>query len=200
MRTPYSRLNDNIGRRIRHLEAKLSRENEQMMQWGYKEQIQHLKDLRTEVQKAHKEGKDTLDYLYEKELDMKKDGNLSTSDRDIRERMEKTYTDDQEIWTDWMDEDTEQMEELFDEYSKLTQKYVGISGTEADNALLLADKFTEYRNRFGKYFDDVQAARIDKAINNLLSATSQTRRPFREAATSRQKADFSKLGILQPLA
>lgn len=197
MRSAYSRLNDNIGRRIRHLESKLSRENDKMMQWGYKENIQNLKNLRTEVQQAHKAGKDTVDFLYEKEIDMKSSGNLSTRDTDIRERKEKQMTDDERLERLWQKDGNSQMQELMDQYKKLEKKYVGVSGEEHDNAIMLADQLTDLRTRFGKFYTEDDAHRIDMMINNLLGATQETRRAYSEAQTTRERNQFKTLGILQ---
>lgn len=199
MRSQYARLNDNIGRRIRHLNEKLNNTDNPLMQKGIQDQINNLKEFRSDLQQAKREGKADTGYLYEKEIEMKNSGNLSTRDKDIKERITKSAMDDIDE-TDYSSEYiTQELRDLIDEYKSMVGKYVGISSELQQQAIMLADKASDFKTRYSSILDNETQELVMRMITNILHATSQVRRPYAEAQTSRERNQFMDFGILPDL-
>lgn len=199
MRSQYARLNDNIGRRIRHLNEKLNNTDNPLMQRGIQDQINNLKEFRSDLQQAKREGKADTGYLYEKEIEMKNSGNLSTRDKDIKERITKSAMDDIDE-TDYSSEYiTQELRDLIDEYKSMVGKYVGISSELQQKAIMLADKASDFKTRYSSILDNETQELVMRMITNILHATSQVRRPYAEAQTTRERNQFMDFGILPDL-
>ena len=199
MRSQYARLNDNIGRRIRHLNEKLNHTDNPLMQRGIQDQINNLKEFRSDLQQAKREGKADTGYLYEKEIEMKNSGNLSTRDKDIKERITKSAMDDIDE-TDYSSEYiTQELRDLIDEYKSMVGKYVGISSELQQQAIMLADKASDFKTRYSSILDNETQELVMRMITNILHATSQVRRPYAEAQTTRERNQFMDFGILPDL-
>lgn len=199
MRSQYARLNDNIGRRIRHLNVKLNNTDNPLMRRGIQDQINNLKEFRSDLQQAKREGKADSGYLYEKEIEMKNSGNLSTRDKDIKERITKSAMDDIDE-TDYSSEYiTQELRDLIDEYKSMVGKYVGISSELQQQAIMLADKASDFKTRYSSILDNETQELVMRMITNILHATSQVRRPYAEAQTTRERNQFMDFGILPDL-
>lgn len=199
MRSQYARLNDNIGRRIRHLNEKLNNTDSPTMQKGIQQQINNLKEFRSDLQQAKREGKADSGYLYEKEIEMKNSGNLSTRDKDIKERISKSEMDNMDEYEENNEYITQELRELIDDYKTLVGKYVGVSSNLLPQAIMLANRITDFRTRYGSIIDEASLNLVISMLDKLITATSAVRRPFAEAQTSRERNQFKDFGILQDL-
>lgn len=199
MRSQYARLNDNIGRRIRHLNEKLNNTDSPTMQKGIQQQINNLKEFRSDLQQAKREGKADSGYLYEKEIEMKNSGNLSTRDKDIKERISKSEMDNMDEYEESNEYITQELRELIDDYKTMVGKYVGVSSNLLPQAIMLANRITDFRTRYGSIIDEASLNLVISMLDKLITATSAVRRPFAEAQTSRERNQFKDFGILQDL-
>lgn len=199
MRSQYARLNDNIGRRIRHLKEKLNNTDSPTMRKGIQQQINNLKEFRSDLQQAKREGKADSGYLYEKEIEMKNSGNLSTRDKDIKERISKSEMDNMDEYEENNEYITQELRELIDDYKTLVGKYVGVSSNLLPQAIMLANRITDFRTRYGSIIDEASLNLVISMLDKLITATFAVRRPFAEAQTSRERNQFKDFGILQDL-
>lgn len=199
MRSQYARLNDNIGRRIRHLNEKLNNTDSPTMQKGIQQQINNLKEFRSDLQQAKREGKADSGYLYEKEIEMKSSGNLSTRDKDIKERISKSEMDNMDEYEENNEYITQELRELIDDYKTMVGKYVGVSSNLLPQAIMLANRITDFKTRYSSIIDEATLNLVISMLDKLITATSAVRRPFAEAQTSRERNQFKDFGILQDL-
>lgn len=128
-RTAQSRLFDNIGRRIRHLNADLKKNPSEFRKAGLERQKEELEKFRNELREEaakNGSGKLTNEQLYEAEDRMKTDDNLTTNKKKIDQVTRKMISEEPEDFFDQFDD--EDLDDLFGDYATISGKYIGQSG------------------------------------------------------------------------
>ena len=128
-RSPQSRLFDNRGRRIRHLNADLKKNPSDFRKAGLERQKGELEKFRNELREEaakNGNGKLTNEQLYEAEDRMKTDDNLTTNKKKIDQVTRKMISEEPEDFFDQFDD--VDLDDLFGDYATISGKYIGQSG------------------------------------------------------------------------
>ena len=180
-RSPQSRLFDNIGRRIRHINADLKKNPDAFREAGLKRQKANLEEFRDELrQRANQNGgKLTQDQINDATYEMKTNENLTTDKKKIDEITMKMEMSQQEMIDEILEEEPEQEDTGFDDpdiealndlfFSDISGKYIGQSGDpDARNtAFDIIEKANEYLKRD---LSERDKAYLNRLTNNLSSA------------------------------
>lgn len=180
-RSPQSRLFDNIGRRIRHINADLKKNPDAFREAGLKRQKANLEEFRDELrQRANQNGgKLTQDQINDATYEMKTNENLTTDKKKIDEITMKMEMAQQEMIDEIFDEEPEEEDTGFDDpdvealndlfFSDISGKYIGQSGdSDARNtAFDIIEKANEYLKRD---LSERDKAYLNRLTNNLSSA------------------------------
>lgn len=180
-RSQQSRLFDNIGRRIRHINADLKKNPDAFREAGLKRQKANLEEFRDELrQRANQNGgKLTQDQINDATYEMKTNENLTTDKKKIDEITMKMEMSQQEMIDEILEEEPEQEDTGFDDpdiealndlfFSDISGKYIGQSGdTDARNtAFDIIEKANEYLKRD---LSERDKAYLNRLTNNLSSA------------------------------
>lgn len=180
-RSPQSRLFDNIGRRIRHINADLKKNPDAFREAGLKRQKANLEEFRDELrQRANQNGgKLTQDQINDATYEMKTNENLTTDKKKIDEITMKMEMAQQEMIDEIFDEEPEEEDTGFDDsdvealndlfFSDISGKYIGQSGDpDARNtAFDIIEKANEYLKRD---LSERDKAYLNRLTNNLSSA------------------------------
>lgn len=180
-RSPQSRLFDNIGRRIRHINADLKKNPDTFREAGLKRQKANLEEFRDELrQRANQNGgKLTQDQINDATFEMKTNENLTTDKKKIDEITMKMEMAQQEMIDEIFDEEPEEEDTGFDDsdvealndlfFSDISGKYIGQSGdSDARNtAFDIIEKANEYLKRD---LSERDKAYLNRLTNNLSSA------------------------------
>lgn len=180
-RSPQSRLFDNIGRRIRHINADLKKNPDAFREAGLKRQKANLEEFRDELrQRANQNGgKLTQDQINDATYEMKTNENLTTDKKKIDEITIKMEMAQQEMIDEIFDKEPEEEDTGFDDsdvealndlfFSDISGKYIGQSGDpDARNtAFDIIEKANEYLKRD---LSERDKAYLNRLTNNLSSA------------------------------
>ena len=180
-RSPQSRLFDNIGRRIRHINADLKKNPDAFREAGLKRQKANLEEFRDELrQRANQNGgKLTQDQINDATYEMKTNENLTTDKKKIDEITMKMEMSQQEMIDEILEEEPEPEDTGFDDpdiealndlfFSDISGKYIGQSGdSDARNtAFDIIEKANEYLKRD---LSERDKAYLNRLTNNLSSA------------------------------
>lgn len=180
-RSQQSRLFDNIGRRIRHINADLKKNPDAFREAGLKRQKANLEEFRDELrQRANQNGgKLTQDQINDATYEMKTNENLTTDKKKIDEITMKMEMSQQEMIDEILEEEPEQEDTGFDDpdiealndlfFSDISGKYIGQSGdSDARNtAFDIIEKANEYLKRD---LSERDKAYLNRLTNNLSSA------------------------------
>ena len=182
-RSPQSRLFDNIGRRIRHINADLKKNPDAFREAGLKRQKANLEEFRDELrQRANQNGgKLTQDQINDATYEMKTNENLTTDKKKIDEITMKMELSQQEMIDEILDEEPEEedtgfddpdVEALNDMFNDISGKYIGQSGDPAarNTAFDIIEKANQYLNRDLSDRDKAYLNRLTISLSSALAS------------------------------
>lgn len=187
-RSASSRLFDNIGRRIRHINADLKKNPNDFRRAGLERNKEELEKFRDELRKEANKNPDkrlTNEQIYEASDRMKTDDNLSTDKKKIDKITRKMVSEEPEELFEEFDED--EIDGLFADYAEISGKYIGQSGDSEyrQKALNIVEKAALYQssadltenqiellNNIIRTLDDALGS---KGSNGVLYAVGSTR-------------------------
>lgn len=150
-RSAQSRLFDNIGRRIRHLNEDLRKDNGDLRQAGLERQKENLKKFRDKLREQaskNPDGKLTNEQIYEATDKMKTDDKYTTNKKKIDEITRKMISSEPDEFLDEF-EDEDDIDSILAEFSMLSGKYIGQSGDSelrSDATTLIEECQSEINN------------------------------------------------------
>lgn len=172
-RSPQSRLFDNIGRRIRHINADLKKNPDAFREAGLKRQKANLEEFRDELRQRAKQngGKLTQDQINDATYEMKTNENLTTDKKKIDDITRKMATSEQDDFYD--DFDADDIDDLINSFdTELSGKYIGQSGDSEMrlSANIIADKAIEYSGL--STITEEQRLKLNNIVRSIGSALS----------------------------
>lgn len=172
-RSPQSRLFDNIGRRIRHINEDLRKNPDAFREEGLKRQKANLEEFRDELRQRAKQngGKLTQDQINDATYEMKTNENLTTDKKKIDDITRKMATSEQnDFYDDFDADDIDNLINSFD--TELSGKYIGQSGDSEMrlSANIIADKAIEYSGL--STITEEQRLKLNNIVRSIGSALS----------------------------
>ena len=170
-RSAQSRLFDNIGRRIRHLNADLKTETDSFRKAGlerHKENLENYREKLRQLASKNEGGKLTLDQLYEAADELLNNDKYTTDKKKIDKITRKMISEeDEDIFEEFKDID---FDDLFADFARLSGEYIGQSGdtglrVKANN---LIGKIEMYKDM--GFLDEDQIATLNRLTDAIQTA------------------------------
>lgn len=170
-RSAQSRFLDNIGRRIRHINADLKKNPDDFRKAGLERQKQKLEQFKERVKNQaakNKDGKLTIEELYEFADEFETSDNLTTDKKKIDQVTKKMISEEPE---DFLEEFVDiDLDFLFADYARISNQYIGESGdtTLRVKANDLIGKIEMYKEM--GFLDDSQISKLNQMAKSIQDA------------------------------
>lgn len=172
-RSASSRLFDNIGRRIRHINADLKKNPNDFRRAGLERNKEELEKFRDELRKEANKNPDkrlTNEQIYEASDRMKTDDNLSTDKKKIDQvTLKKVFINKEKLieQTQIPPAELSELDDLFADFAEVSGKYIGQSDTSTykSKALNLIESANLYKTK--NELTDAQITILNQMIKKL---------------------------------
>lgn len=170
-RSIQSRFLDNIGRRIRHINADLKKNPDEFRKAGLERQKEKLEIFRDKVKKEaakNPNGKLTPEQFYEAVDEFETNDNLTTDKKKIDQITRKMISEEPEEFFDQFKDVN--LDDLFADYARISERYIGESGdtTLRSKANDLIGKINVYTEM--GFLDENQISQLNKLAKSIEDA------------------------------
>lgn len=173
-RDAAARLIDNLQRKVRHIrvkEAQARADGNKMKLAGLQRNKENIEGMIDKIKKERKDGKLTLEKVYDYAEKAKEDPKYSADTKKIDEITRKLIGNESFVNFGSMMEDPE-IAQLFSDYSTVSMRYIGASGDDAARAkaLRIAENATDIAARRKKDLTEEQIKMLNDIAKKIEDA------------------------------
>ena len=173
-RDAAARLIDNLQRKVRHIrvkEAQARADGNKMKLAGLQRNKENIEGMIDKIKKERKDGKLTLEKVYDYAEKAKEDPKYSADTKKIDEITRKLIGNEPFVNFGSMMEDPE-IAQLFSDYSTVSMRYIGASGDDAARAkaLRIAENATDIAARRKKDLTEEQIKMLNDIAKKIEDA------------------------------